>query len=345
MAHRLIRTAIAAVAATGLVAAAGCSTTDSGTSASGTSSAAKSDTLKIFATTSYIGDAVKNIAPDADLTVMVGPGGDPHTYQPSTADLEAMQNADAVIWSGLGMEANMIDQLRGLGDKQIAVAEQLPESQLLPWVEEDEHDHDHGDAHEHGHEGEDAHGHHHESQWDPHVWNSTDNWKLVVDQIVKKLSAADSANADTYKANGEKYNKQIDEANAYVQAKIDTIPQDQRTLVSGHDAFRYFGKQFGLEVKATDFVTSDAERSASELEDLATFIVEHHVPVIFQDASANPQAVKSLEENVAKKGGKVKVVDKELYSDSLGADAPADTYIGALKYNADTIAEAFSSTR
>lgn len=331
MAHLLIRTAIAAVAATGLVAAAGCSTT----SASGTSSAAKSDTLKIFATTSYIGDAVKNIAPDADLTVMVGPGGDPHTYQPSTADLEAMQNADAVIWSGLGMEANMIDQLRGLGDKQIAVAEQLPESQLLPWVEEDEHDHEH----------EDAHGHHHESQWDPHVWNSTDNWKLVVDQIVKKLSAADSANADTYKANGEKYNKQIDEANAYVQAKIDTIPQDQRTLVSGHDAFRYFGKQFGLEVKATDFVTSDAERSASELEDLATFIVEHHVPVIFQDASANPQAVKSLEENVAKKGGKVKVVDKELYSDSLGAEAPADTYIGALKYNADTIAEAFSSTR
>lgn len=331
MAHRLIRTAIAAVAATGLVAAAGCSTTDSGTSASGTSSAAKSDTLKIFATTSYIGDAVKNIAPDADLTVMVGPGGDPHTYQPSTADLEAMQNADAVIWSGLGMEANMIDQLRGLGDKQIAVAEQLPESQLLPWVEEDEHEHDHG--------------HHHESQWDPHVWNSTDNWKLVVDQIVKKLSAADSANADTYKANGEKYNKQIDEAKAYVQAKIDTIPQDQRTLVSGHDAFRYFGKQFGLEVKATDFVTSDAERSANELEDLATFIVEHHVPVIFQDASANPQAVKSLEENVAKKGGKVKVVDKELYSDSLGADAPADTYIGALKYNADTIAEAFSSTR
>ncbi|STC65568.1 ABC-type iron uptake system substrate-binding protein [Corynebacterium diphtheriae] len=335
MAHLLIRTAIAAVAATGLVAAAGCSTTDSGTSASGTSSAAKSDTLKIFATTSYIGDAVKNIAPDADLTVMVGPGGDPHTYQPSTADLEAMQNADAVIWSGLGMEANMIDQLRGLGDKQIAVAEQLPESQLLPWVEEDEHDHEH----------EDAHGHHHESQWDPHVWNSTDNWKLVVDQIVKKLSAADSANADTYKANGEKYNKQIDEANAYVQAKIDTIPQDQRTLVSGHDAFRYFGKQFSLEVKATDFVTSDAERSASELEDLATFIVEHHVPVIFQDASANPQAVKSLEENVAKKGGKVKVVDKELYSDSLGAEAPADTYIGALKYNADTIAEAFSSTR
>lgn len=335
MAHRLIRTAIAAVAATGLVAAAGCSTTNSGTSASGTSSAAKSDTLKIFATTSYIGDAVKNIAPDADLTVMVGPGGDPHTYQPSTADLEAMQNADAVIWSGLGMEANMIDQLRGLGDKQIAVAEQLPESQLLPWVEEDEHDHEH----------EDTHGHHHESQWDPHVWNSTDNWKLVVGQIVKKLSAADSANADTYKANGEKYNKQIDEANAYVQAKIDTIPQDQRTLVSGHDAFRYFGKQFGLEVKATDFVTSDAERSASELEDLATFIVEHHVPVIFQDASANPQAVKSLEENVAKKGGKVKVVDKELYSDSLGAEAPADTYIGALKYNADTIAEAFSSTR
>ncbi|AQL50238.1 Putative membrane protein [Corynebacterium pseudotuberculosis] len=276
---------------------------------------------------------MKNVAPDADLTVMVGPGGDPHTYQPSTSDVKAMQEADVVFWSGLGMEANMIDQLKGLGDKQIALAEQIPENMLLPWEED-------GDHESHSHEGHEHEGHSH-GAWDPHVWNSTDNWKLVVDQIVKKMSAADPDKADTYKTNGAEYNKKIDETKAYVQERINTIPADQRTLVSGHDAFRYFGKQFGLEIKATDFVTSDAQRSASELNELAEFIVEHKVPVIFQDASANPQAVKSLEENVAAKGGKVTVSSAELYSDSLGATAPADTYTGALRYNADTIAAAY----
>ncbi|AIU31763.1 MULTISPECIES: metal ABC transporter solute-binding protein, Zn/Mn family [Corynebacterium] len=333
MNRSFFRNAGAVIAVVGLLATSACAAENKEAAP-----AKDSSSLKIFATTGYIGDAVKNVAPDANLTVMVGPGGDPHTYQPSTSDVKAMQEADVVFWSGLGMEANMIDQLKGLGDKQIALAEQIPENMLLPWDEDGDHEHDD----EHDHEGHDHEGHDH-GAWDPHVWNSTDNWKLVVDQIVKKMSAADPDKADTYKSNGADYNKKIDETQAYVQEKINTIPVDQRTLVSGHDAFRYFGKQFGLEIKATDFVTSDAQRSASELNDLAEFIVEHKVPVIFQDASANPQAVKSLEENVAAKGGKVTVSSAELYSDSLGATAPADTYTGALRYNADTIAAAYKS--
>ncbi|AEQ05691.2 zinc ABC transporter substrate-binding protein [Corynebacterium pseudotuberculosis] len=338
MNRSFFRNTCAAIAVVGLLSASACAADNKETAP-----VKNSSSPKIFATTGYIGDAVKNVAPDADLTVMVGPGGDPHTYQPSTSDVKAMQEADVVFWSGLGMEANMIDQLKGLGDKQIALAEQIPENMLLPWEEDGDHEsHEHEG---HGHEGHDHEGHGHEGHshgaWDPHVWNSTDNWKLVVDQIVKKMSAADPDKADTYKTNGAEYNKKIDETKAYVQEKINTIPADQRTLVSGHDAFRYFGKQFGLEIKATDFVTSDAQRSASELNELAEFIVEHKVPVIFQDASANPQAVKSLEENVAAKGGKVTVSSAELYSDSLGATAPADTYTGALRYNADTIAAAY----
>ncbi|ADK27909.1 metal ABC transporter substrate-binding protein [Corynebacterium pseudotuberculosis] len=328
MNRSFFRNTCAAIAVVGLLSASACAADNKETAP-----VKNSSSPKIFATTGYIGDAVKNVAPDADLTVMVGPGGDPHTYQPSTSDVKAMQEADVVFWSGLGMEANMIDQLKGLGDKQIALAEQIPENMLLPWEED-------GDHESHSHEGHEHEGHSH-GAWDPHVWNSTDNWKLVVDQIVKKMSAADPDKADTYKTNGAEYNKKIDETKAYVQERINTIPADQRTLVSGHDAFRYFGKQFGLEIKATDFVTSDAQRSASELNELAEFIVEHKVPVIFQDASANPQAVKSLEENVAAKGGKVTVSSAELYSDSLGATAPADTYTGALRYNADTIAAAY----
>ena len=115
--------------------------------------------LTVFATTGYIGDAVKNIAPDADVTVMVGPGGDPHTYQPTTQDTEKISSSDLVFWSGLHMEAHMIDQLRSQGDRQVAVAEAIPKEDLLDWP----------DLGENG-----------EKLYDPHVWNSTENWKYVV---------------------------------------------------------------------------------------------------------------------------------------------------------------------
>lgn len=115
--------------------------------------------LTVFATTGYIGDTVKNIAPDADVTVMVGPGGDPHTYQPTTQDTEKISSSDLVFWSGLHMEAHMIDQLRSQGDRQVAVAEAIPKENLLDWP----------DLGENG-----------EKLYDPHVWNSTENWKYVV---------------------------------------------------------------------------------------------------------------------------------------------------------------------
>ena len=87
--------------------------------------------LTVYATTGYLADAVANIAPDAEVTTMVGPGGDPHTYQPSTRDIQTIQSADVVFWNALFLEAQMIDQLESLGERQLAVGEQLPEELLL----------------------------------------------------------------------------------------------------------------------------------------------------------------------------------------------------------------------
>lgn len=334
----IAKAAAAGLAVIGLLGAGACST-ESGSS----SSSSDGKSLSVFATTGYIGDAVKNIAPDAKLTTMIGPGGDPHTYQPTTKDISAMQDADVVLWSGLGLEASMQDQLEGLGDKQLAVAETIPEDKLLPWSEEEDMDHDRAAETETATASETAHEHDHgDLSFDPHVWNSTDNWKLVVDAIVQKLSAADSANADTYKANGDKYKAEIDDAAAYVKDQINQIPADSRTLVSGHDAFDYFGNEFGLEIKATDFVSSDAQLSAGELVDLAKYIADHKVKTVFQDNVSNPQAIQSLQEQVKADGWDVQVSDKVLYAGSLGESSPQDTYIGVLKYNADTIREALS---
>ncbi len=276
--------------------------------------------LSVFATTGYLADAVKNIAPEADVITMVGPGGDPHTYEPSTQDTENIKNADLVVWEGLHMEAHMIDMLSALDPaKSIEVGPLLPESELLDWPETDD-------------KGNKLH--------DPHIWNDPQLWEKVVTEVGKKLAEVDSANASTYTANAEAYNSKIESTMEEATKILSGIPAEQRILVSGHDAFNYFGRAFNFEVHATDFVSSEAQMSPAEIDELAALIAEKKVPTIFVDNLANPQAITSLKEAVKAKGWDVKVSDKELYADSLGEEAPTDTYLGVLKYNAEALAEA-----
>lgn len=310
---------------------------DNSDSASSSSSVAEDGTLTVFATTGYIGDAVSNIAPDANVIVMVGPGGDPHTYQPTTQDLAKIQDSDVVLWTGPDMESHMEQELESQGDRQYAVTEAIQTSELLPWEEHESHDHG-----GHGEEAESGEGGHEHGKYDPHIWNSTANWKHVVDGIAKKLGEVDKEHADTYIQNAAAYQAQIDETAAYVQEQINAIPQERRVLVTGHDTFNYFGKEFGLEIRATDLVTSESELGASELSELADFIAERKIPVIFEDNSANPQAINSLKEQVQAKHWDVRISDRELFADSLSAGPPANTYIGVMRYNAETISSALA---
>ncbi|GAA1949946.1 metal ABC transporter substrate-binding protein [Microbacterium aquimaris] len=277
--------------------------------------------LTVYATTGYLADAVANIAPDAEVTTMVGPGGDPHTYQPSTRDIQKIQTSDAVLWNGLHLEAHMIDQLESLGDRQLAVGDQLPEELLLAWPDTDDG-------------GELLH--------DPHVWNSPEAWTLVVGYVADHLATIDPDRADEYTQNATVYQEQIAAAAAEAEAMLATVPEP-RILITGHDAFAYFGDTYGLDVHATDFISTEAALSAEELSDLASLIAENEVPVIFQDNQANPQAITSLQEAVRALGWDVEISDEELYADSLGADAGVDTYLGVFAHNATAVAEALGS--
>ena len=325
--HRRARSLVALAA--GVIAAAlalaGCSAspgTGGGAETPQVDTDAAPHRVTVYATTGYLADAVANIAPAAEIITMVGPGGDPHTYQPSTRDIQAIQNADVVLWNGLALEAHMEDQLASLGDQQLAVAEQLPEELLLPWPETDGG----GDP-----------------LYDPHVWNSPEAWSLVVTEVATKLGEVDPARASEYSANADAYVTEIAAAAAEAEALIATIPEDARTLITGHDAFNYFGAEYGLEVFATDFVSTDAALSPQELSDLADLITERRVPVIFQDNQANPQAITSLREAVLAQGWEVRVSDAELYADSLGADPGVDTYLGVFRHNTTAVADALGS--
>src|SRR5690625_1370176 len=147
--------------------------------------------LTVYATTGYLADAVATLAPEAEVTTMVGPGGDPHTYQPSTQDIETIQDSDLVLWNGLHLEAHMDDLLESRGEQQLAVGELLPTELLLDWPERD----DQGNA-----------------LHDPHVWNSPEAWSLVVGYIADKLSEVDPEGAEQYARNAAAYQEEIEEA-------------------------------------------------------------------------------------------------------------------------------------
>ncbi|MGO2111920.1 MAG: metal ABC transporter solute-binding protein, Zn/Mn family [Pseudoclavibacter sp.] len=312
--------ALAGCVATGPIAAG--PTADTAASPDADADAPGAD-LDLYATTGYLADAIANIAPGARVTTMVGPGGDPHTHQPSTRDIEAILDADVVFWNGLHLEAQMVDPLSSLGDRQVAVGDRLPPEQLLDWPDTDN-------------EGDPLH--------DPHVWNSPDAWSLVVDEIADKLARVDGANADAYAENAEAYTARIAAAAADAETMLASVPEP-RILITGHDAFNYFGEAFDLEVHATDFVSSDAQLSPQQLSGLADLIVVNEVAVIFMDNQANPQAITSLQEAVRARGWEVEIAGAELYADSLGAEPGVDTYLGVFRHNAEAIADALGEER
>ena len=165
----------------------------------------------------------------------------------------------------------------------------------------------------------------------------------MVTAIAKKLSEIDAPNAAKYQANAEAYNKKIMDMKKAAEAKFAKVPQERRILITGHDAFNYLGKAFGIEIHATDFVSTEAQISAAQIDELATLVATKKVPVIFQDNLGNPAAIQAVKEAVKAKGWKVEISDTPLYADSLGESAPTNTYLGVFEHNVDAIVKAMTA--
>lgn len=281
------------------------------------------DRLHVYATTGYLADVVRTLDPDAEVTTMVGPGGDPHTYQPSTRDIQRIEDADAVIWNGLHLEAQMGDLLSSLGDRQVAVGSQIPEELLRPLPSSSA-----GGATLH----------------DPHIWNDPALWERVVGIVADHLSRINPGRSADYHARADAYIAQIGAVDRSVRRQFDSIPADTRVLVTGHDAFGYLAAAYDFEVHATDFISTSAAISPAQLSSLASLIADRRLPAIFADNQANPQAVTSLREAVQARGWDVRLAPEELYADSLGADPGVDTYLGVLEHNARAITAALGGT-
>ncbi len=273
--------------------------------------------LSVVATTSIIADVVANVGGDAiALTALMGPGQDPHGFEPAAQDLTAVADANVIFVNGWNLEEGLISALE-------SIAEDVPLVAISAGIEPLEID----DAH-------DGHGHGAE---DPHVWLSIHNVEKWVSNVTEVLSDLDPANAETYAANAAAYVAELEILERYTEEQIATIPTEKRFLVTNHDSFSYLAADYDFQVLGTILPNAStiSEPSASDLASLITEMDEHSVCTIFSETTVSD----SLAQTVADELSACDDVQLlPLYTGAVGpAGSGAETYIGMFTANVDAL--------
>ncbi|OBZ94789.1 metal ABC transporter substrate-binding protein [Pararhizobium polonicum] len=268
--------------------------------------------LEVVASFTVLADVVHEIGgTHVNVRSLVGPNGDPHEFEPSPDDAKALKEADVVFVSGEGLEGWM-DRLitaSGYTGKPAVASEGIKTREM----EEDG-----------------------KTVTDPHVWNSPVNVMLWVKNIEKALSAADPQDAPHFHANAEKYIAELKKLDAYAHAKLDAVPDDKRKVLTSHDAFGYFGREYKVKFLSPVGLSTETEASAADVAKLIDQIKAEGVKVYFIENSNDPKLVNQIATATgAKPGG-------ELYVESLSTkDGPASSYLKMFRYNVDRVVTAF----
>ncbi|MGV6806254.1 MAG: metal ABC transporter solute-binding protein, Zn/Mn family [Ruegeria sp.] len=272
--------------------------------------------LKVVATTGMIADAARQIGGDqVEVKGLMGPGIDPHGYRQTRSDIVATTRADLVLWHGLYLEAQMEDFFRDLGRKRtvVAVADGIEKSKLRAHA-------DYAD------------------KYDPHVWMSPVLWKDVVVEVQKALTDARPGYSEYFAANTERFLSEIEQLDAYGKKVLTQVPEDNRVLVTAHDAFGYFGQEFGFEVLGIQGISTQSEAGLNRIGELVNTLVERNLTAVFVESSVSDRSMRALIEGASAKDHTVSV-GGELYSDAMGEPGTYEgTYIGMLDHNITVIA-------
>jgi manganese/zinc/iron transport system substrate-binding protein len=279
---------------------------------------ATSDKIQILTTTGIIKDIVKNITGDlAEVNALMGPGVDPHLYKATYGDLQRLTSANIIFFNGLHLEGKMGEVLTKLSRLQpvVALADGLPGERLRKTD---------------GFQG----------SYDPHIWFDVELFRKTLTTITAALQKIDSAHADEYRHNSKRYAQRLDSLHILVKEKIQSIPAEQRVLITAHDAFGYFGDAYGIEVIGLQGISTLAEFGLRDVTDLVDEIVRRKIKAIFLETSVSERSINAVVEGCRRKGWNVQV-GGSLYSDALGeADSPAGTYEGMVLTNVNIIVKA-----
>lgn len=269
---------------------------------------AMAKTVDAVASFSILGDIVHEVGGEhVKVTTLVGPDGDPHSFEPSPKDSKAVNASDVVFVSGLGLEG-WIDRLvtaSGYKGHLVTASEGVNSRKM----EEDG-----------------------KQITDPHAWNSMANGVIYATNVMNALIKADPEDADYFRQRGKAYIEQLQKLDAWAKTEFTGIPQSKRKVLTSHDAFGYFGQEYHVSFMAPVGFSTEAEASASGVASLIKQIKEQQVKTYFIENQTDPRLVKQIAAaSGAQPGG-------ELYPEALsGPQGPATTYIKAFKHNVETI--------
>ncbi|MCC7147113.1 MAG: zinc ABC transporter substrate-binding protein [Phycisphaeraceae bacterium] len=273
---------------------------------------------RIVTTIAMITDIVQQVAgAHATVTGVIGSGVDPHLFRPTRSDVAAMLGADVVFYSGLHLEGKMGDTLVQVARRKpvFAVTERIDESYLLPLPGSD-------------------------GLHDPHVWMDVAAWSKAVEVVADALTQFDPDHAADYAANAAAYQQELAALDAYVKQITVGIPPAARVLVTAHDAFGYFGRAYGLEVRGIQGISTESEAGLEDLNRLVDLVATRRINAVFVETSVAQKNVRALVEGAAARGHAL-LIGGTLFSDAMGAPGTYEgTYIGMIDHNATTIARA-----
>lgn len=273
------------------------------------------------ATISVIRDLVEEVGGErVEVETIVPVGGSPETFQPSPSDAQKISESQVVFQNGLGLEGWLDDLLQSAGGEEVRVVE-LAEG--LETVE----DNAHAGEEEHA---EEEHAH---MEGNPHLWLDVSNAQIYVERIRDALIEADPDGAEEYRANAEEYLAELEELDRHIREQAGEIPEENRKLVTFHEAFPYFAEAYGFEQVGVILRNPDAEPSSREVAEVVRAIREEDVPAIFTE----PQFNSGLADTIAQEAD---VEVYELYSDTLSDTAVAGSYEEMMRTNIDRIVEA-----
>ena len=280
----------------------------------------------VVVTTTHLSDLVDSLAgKHVKVISLMGPGVDPHLYKPTSRDLSSLAKADLIVFHGLMLEGRMgqaLEQAEQKGISSISATSEIPKPLLLSSDEKG------------GHE-------------DPHVWFSPKVWSICVNTLTDKLIELEPEAESEIRENARILLREIEEIKNWSLEQVEQIPHERRKLVTSHDAFRYLGRDLGLEVIGLQGMSTNVEAGLADRANLVDFIKKQNIPAIFVETSVNPAAM----HEIAKESGVV--IGGVLFSDALGSPGESaigpdgksfelDSWGGMMVHNVSTIVEALA---
>ena len=280
--------------------------------------------LRVVTTTAMVADTLREVGGDCvDAIHLMGPGIDPHLYRASAGDVDRLARAELIVHNGFGLEGQLGAVLDRLGSRvptlalaEAAAASASAAAALL--------------------EGEDAYA----GRPDPHLWLDAELWSHAAGAAADAIAELRPDCSDDVRAHAAEFTGRLLALDAWATASVASVPETHRTLVTSHDAFRYFGRAYGLEVHGIEGISTESEASIADIRATADLVLDTGVPAIFVESTISPRTIEAVQAAARDRGGDV-AIGGSLYGDAMGeAGTPDGTLIGMLRHNVITIVAA-----